>query len=56
MEKAGFKIEKNEIFGYHHDLQYRNCMLFQNNCAKIWNEIKKGKLRWKKPQLLGEFL
>lgn len=44
--KTDFKIEKKVTFlGI--IIPNMNFILFQNNCMKIWNEIKKDLLRWK---------
>lgn len=55
-EEDGFKIEKKgKYLGV--NLINLNCMLFQNNCIKIWNEVKnicqngKKKYNW---SLLGQ--
>ena len=50
MGKTGFIIEKKvRYLGV--TLSNTNCMLFQNNCAKLWSDVKKDLLRWEKLQL-----
>lgn len=50
-EKTGLKIEKKVYIFFMGLVMAMNCMLFQNNYVKIWNEIRKDMLRWGKLQL-----
>nr|GEZ82414.1 hypothetical protein [Tanacetum cinerariifolium] len=50
MNKTGFQVEKKvKYLGI--VLTSMNCMLFQNNYVKVWNEIKKDLLRWERLKL-----
>lgn len=50
LHRKGFKIGKKvKYWGV--PLINMNCMLCQNNYAKIWNEMKKELSRWDKLQL-----